>query len=403
MDKPIERFDSDVAEIRRELDEADLSIVQEIDDAVQEVDNKLLSEDERERIIAECNEESSALQKIQEDIALLVKNDNIESSLIGGHPKDTAISSVDINPEEVYELYFKTGLTLLEVAKRFGFKSQTPIRRIFQEQGWESRHKWRILDSEQVYKLYFEDRLSLHETAKRMGVKSIYPIICIFEANGWKARNSKSHRVDIDPDDVHRLYFDEGLTMIEIAIRYGYATCGRISRIFKEQGWNPLRSDVVDDVDFDEVHRLYFDEKQPLAEVCRRLDKTVYTINKVFRIMNWEKRAQAYPTEAEREIGKKAAWKRHHEKLVNLRDEIFDTDCAICGEPRQIIHKKDGENHSPYLLWSIQGLKSLNPDEWAAVCKGCHLNVHALMRVKTFEWNEIVSILKNKTTDTNIS
>ena len=37
---------------------------------------------------------------------------------------------------------------------------------------------------------------------------------------------------------------------------------------------------------------------------------------------------------------------------------------------------------------------SLNPDEWAALCKDCHLVVHTLMRINIRNWKTIVSILK---------
>ncbi|MHA2378575.1 MAG: hypothetical protein ACXADO_04875 [Candidatus Thorarchaeota archaeon] len=300
----------------------------------------------------------------------------------------------ELDPEEVYRLYFEEKLTLKEVAKRFGYKSKTPIRRIFREQGWIARYRWRYLDADKVHELYFKEGLSLKETAKRVGVKSIYQIVSLFEANGWKARSSSTPRKDIDPEEVHVLYFDHGLTMREIAKHYGYSTCASISRIFKEQGWSALRSDVVDGLDIEDVRRLYFDDQLTLTEVSKRLGTTVYATKKVFRIMDWSTRKTAYDTEEDRSEAKKAAWLKHYQKLCDLRDSIFDTKCVICGDGREIIHRKDGEKHGSYVLWSIKGLQSLNPSDWAALCKACHLNVHALMRVKTFEWDDIETILR---------
>ncbi|MHA2187395.1 MAG: hypothetical protein ACW99V_04075 [Candidatus Thorarchaeota archaeon] len=300
----------------------------------------------------------------------------------------------ELDPKEVHRLYFEERLTLKEVAKRFGYESQTPIQRIFREQGWEASHRWRHLDADRVYELYFKKGLSLKETAQKVGIKSVYQIVCLFEAKGWKARLSSTSRRDIDPEEVRNLYFDVGLTMREIAKRFGYSTCGSISRIFREQGWSALRSDVVDGLDFEEVRRLYFDDRLTLTEVRKILGATVYTIKKVFRIMDWNTRKTAYDTQEERHKAKKAAWLKHYQKLCELRNNIFSTECMICGEGREIIHRKDGKKHGPYVLWSIKGLQSLEPNDWAALCKACHLNVHALMRVKTFEWGEIETILR---------
>lgn len=80
--------------------------------------------------------------------------------------------------------------------------------------------------------------------------------------------------------------------------------------------------------------------------------------------------------------------------MNDLREELFGTECEICGEEREIIHRKDGMKHSPYLIQSLKGLRSVDPDEWAPVCKACHLDVHALMRVKTFEWYSIKKFLR---------
>ena len=60
MDESIERFDT-----RRELDEIDQLIVEEI---VRGADNRLLSKEECERIIAECNRKSTTLREIEEKV-----------------------------------------------------------------------------------------------------------------------------------------------------------------------------------------------------------------------------------------------------------------------------------------------------------------------------------------------
>jgi hypothetical protein len=41
-----------------------------------------------------------------------------------------------------------------------------------------------------------------------------------------------------------------------------------------------------------------------------------------------------------------------------------------------------------------KSLRAIDPNDWGALCKAYHLNVYALMRVKIFEWKDILSILR---------
>jgi len=298
------------------------------------------------------------------------------------------------DPDEVHRLYFKEGLTLKQVGERLGYKSQTPIRRIFKEQGWETQNKWKNLDNNKVYELYFERKMSLEKVAKEMGLSCLYPIVCIFQEQGWRARSSSTKRYEIDSEEVYNLYFQKGLTQLEIAEHYGYKTSGAIMRVFRENGWKAIRSDVVDNVNFEEIRKLYFDEHLSLAEVGRSLDETAYTIKKVFRKMGWTPRRQALDTVEERKENLKESEKRYQSKIREVRVELFGTECEICGEEREIIHRKDGKRHSQYLTASLRGLRSIDSKDWAPVCKPCHLDVHALMRVKTFEWKSIRKFLR---------
>jgi hypothetical protein len=128
--------------------------------------------------------------------------------------------------------------------------------------------------------------------------------------------------------------------------------------------------------------------------VARRLEVTTHTIKKVFRKLDWKMRRHKHDTLEEREESSKKAERRYLEKIREIRDELFGTECEICGEEREVIHRKDGMRHSPYLTQSLKGLRSRDPSEWASVCKSCHLDVHALMRVKTFEWKSIKKFLR---------
>ncbi len=313
----------------------------------------------------------------------------------GWESRPSERSKVIIKPEEVHRLYFEEKRTLLEIGKEFGFKSAIPIRRIFEENGWETRRRWKRLDSHIVYNLYFNEDLSFEKLAKKLGLDSIYPIERIFEVNGWSARRGIK-KFDVDPDEVYRLYYEEGRTMKQIATHYGYKTSGAISRIFRKNNWDPWRTRCVDyDIDVDEVYGLYYMDKLSLAEIQRRLGKTAYAINKVFEKMEWEKRKIAYETEELRLLGQKEASDRYIQSIKEMREKIFGQDCTVCGNEMNAIHRKDGKKHSSNLLWSRKGLESVEPDEWVPLCMECHLVVHTLMRINIQDWQTILSILKN--------
>ena len=127
----------------------------------------------------------------------------------------------ELDPEEVHRLYFEERLTLKEVAKRLGYKSKTPIRRIFREQGWETRKRWKELDYERIFELYFERKMSLENVAKEMGLSNHYPIVCIFDEQGWKRRTPHGRRFEMSPEDVFEMYFERRMTMKEIGESYG--------------------------------------------------------------------------------------------------------------------------------------------------------------------------------------
>ncbi|TFF86655.1 hypothetical protein EU519_01110 [Candidatus Thorarchaeota archaeon] len=192
------------------------------------------------------------------------------------------------------------------------------------------------------------------------------------------------------------MYYEDKMTMTDIARHFGYKGSSTITALFRENGWEKRRGDTVDrDIDIEQVRKLYFEQRLPLQEVGRRSGKTTYALKKLFRRMEWSLRNTEAQSVEEREERKRQAQKRHHEKVRRLRDEIFGTECEICGVERDVVHRKDGKSHSPYLINSLRGLRSVEPNEWAPLCKACHLDVHALMRVKTFEWENIKRFLRN--------
>ncbi len=252
---------------------------------------------------------------------------------------------IDIKPEEVHHMYFSKGLSMKEVAESLGYRTAAPIRRIFAEQGWEPReppNSIEDINAEEVYKLYFKENLSMHDIAGLLG-SSMKVIRRVFIEQGWPARPNGRQIIKLNPEEIHTLYYDEGMTQREIASHFGFDSAEPIRNIFLDMGWIPRRF---------------------------------------------------YESEEERDLAQRERRREEIETIHRLREQLFGSKCGICGSKKKAIHKKDGKRHSQKLLWTVKGLESLDPDDWVALCRPCHRAVHALMKVGSLEWDRIFVFLR---------
>ncbi len=284
-------------------------------------------------------------------------------------------SDSNILAETVYKMYFIECKTQREIADVLGFKSTQPVRRIFREMGWKTRYSTKRLvrreeiNDDEVRLLYFKVGLTQRKIAQKLRT-SLPTIRRIFFERGWQVRGrrsdiktnrrsgSKPLRGDIldIEKEVYRLYFDEGLSQVKIALKLGYRSDRPIRRIFTKNGWLVRRSTGLG------------------------------TKKRVFE------------SEEERQVATREHKKQTERRITDLRNQLFGTKCRICGcikEERKIaIHKKDGKAHNENHLWRIIILESIDSDEWVALCIACHRGVHWLMKTYNLTWNEIESLLK---------
>lgn len=149
------------------------------------------------------------------------------------------ISELDI--DEVHRLYYEAGFSQRKVAEVLGY-SRDQVRRLFKIQGWEPRSVGGVekeIDPQEVYRICAEEGRSKKESAETLGCKSTKPITRILKENDWKTPLEIKRETEIDPDEVHRLHFDEGWSLIRIANNYGYKSKDIIQRMFRERGWVP--------------------------------------------------------------------------------------------------------------------------------------------------------------------
>lgn len=154
------------------------------------------------------------------------------------------LASDTIDLEEVRRLYWEEGLSIVAVAGRLGVNHKV-ISRIMRRNNipGRSHREAQILaessgryskldiDPEEVRRLYWEEELSIQDVAERFGVNrwSISRIMVthniprrlLSEAGPLRVKLGKYTKSRIDPEEVRRLYWEEGLSLFAIAERLG--------------------------------------------------------------------------------------------------------------------------------------------------------------------------------------
>ncbi len=202
----------------------------------------------------------------------------------------------------------------------------------------------------QVHRLYFEDGKTQREIAEQLEVKR-HTIITMFKERGWEARPSAPRREEVNPDDVYKLYFQEGLSQKEVAEKLGLSSPSPIKRVFEESKWEPRG----------------------------RWDKPVTRTH--------------FSSEEEREEARKERSDKFQQELKEMREQLFGIECKICGTSNKertiAIHRKDFTEHRQNKLWIKGELDSIDPEEWVALCVACHRGVHWMYEQHGAEWKDI--------------
>ncbi len=350
-------------------------LLREVHDSIRVVSPKTGEEIDPEEFCRLYLEEGMSLRKMGKHFGFKDGRKTMQRILkaCGVEIRSVGFQKADIDPEDLYRLYFGEGWGLNECAEHFQCKSTDPILRVFTEEGWKTRYQEtyeKEIDPEEVFRLYDEEGLSLKTIGEHFGV-SIGPIRRILKENNMEY----SQEIQIDPKSIHRLYFDEGFSKEEVCELLGVSK-KPIDRIFKEEGWDkrPVGFQPVE-IDLDDFKQLYYEEELELDLIAERLQVSTITVIRFREEHKLEDRVLKYGKE--------------------LRDEIFGTECRLCGKHYEHVHKKDGKPHKSHILWSRKSLLKLNPDDWAALCMPCHRVSHTLMRAYDFDWNQIEKKVKD--------
>ena len=417
---------------------------EERDELLQEVHSSLLSESERDELVREglrvvspktgeeidpkevCRlylEEGLSMKKVGEHFGF--KNGGRAMKRIltahGVKIRPVGFQEIEIDHDEAYRLYFEEKWDLKEVAAHFGCKSTDPIHRVFKENGWKTRQQisyQKEIDPEEVFRLYNEEKLSHRKIGALYGV-SDGPIRRIFKEHGMPY----GQEVQVDPTELHYLYFELGLSKEKTCEALGISRTP-FDRVLKEQGWDARSAGFQPiEIDIDDLRKLYISEELTLKETARRLGISTRTLTRFFENHNLERRTSPkveidldelsnlyYDDRLTlREIAEHLELSKHTlariisdfelevrkvRSVRELRDDIFGTECVLCGDPSELIHRKDGTPHTSDVLWTRKSLLNLDPNDWAALCEDCHRSTHALMKSYSFEWAQIEKMIR---------
>ncbi|MFW9889156.1 MAG: hypothetical protein ACFFER_13305 [Candidatus Thorarchaeota archaeon] len=261
----------------------------------------------------------------------------------------------------IHDLYFNHNLSQKVIAERLGI-SESTVGRAFKKNGWTARAGWRTrpsksVDPIKIWQMYFEEGLTQREIVEKLGI-SRSRIINVFKTHGWKSRPASPRGVEIvDPYEVHRLYFEEGLSQRRIAGKLGLKSVTPIVRLFREMGWK-------------------------FRHTCHPGG-----------------RRRTFVTDEARKKARIRRDRRRSQRLHELRESLFGSECRICDVSKDEnllhIHRKDCEDHERNFLWIVKNLRSLDPNDYAALCVACHRGVHWLERNRGTKWTDIEKFLKD--------
>ena len=201
-----------------------------------------------------------------------------------------------------------------------------------------------------VYRLYFDEEKTQREISKELGIER-QRIISLFKEKGWQSRPAAPRREEVDSEEVYKLYFQDGLSQREVAEKLGLKGPSPVKRIFKEQGWKSR------------------------GRWGKTPTRTIFS------------------SDEERKAAKKERSKRRQQRLKEMRERLFGTECNICGvsteEKTLAIHRKDFKEHRQNKLWIKGELESIDPEKWVSLCVECHRGVHWMHEQHCAEWKEI--------------
>ncbi|MHA1138158.1 MAG: hypothetical protein ACTSSE_16895 [Candidatus Thorarchaeota archaeon] len=251
----------------KEFDEYsdDDSHVEERNTKIKDHEERFLTPEERDKIISDYIAESEkntlvkTPEEFEEELLSTFENKELVKKLVDEYcenpsssvfyqkketkPTKSVHSTFDqIDTMEVHRLYYGENFSQRKVADTLGVPRWV-IDGIFKKQGWKARPIGGVekeIDPQEVYRICIEEGRPKKDAAEMLGCGSIGPINRVLKDNDWKTPLEVKMETEIDPDEVHRLHYDEGWSLKRIANHYGYESKHIMQKFFKEREWIPI-------------------------------------------------------------------------------------------------------------------------------------------------------------------
>ncbi|MHA2229498.1 MAG: hypothetical protein ACXABZ_14185 [Candidatus Thorarchaeota archaeon] len=283
----------------------------------------------------------------------------------GWEARPAAPRREEANPDDIYKLYFQERHSQKVVAERLGLSSTTPIQRIFNEQGWESRGRWGKGSSRTVYSSEEERRTAIKEQSDRrqQELKEMREQLFGTECKICGVSNEDKilaiHRKDFTEHEQNKLWIK-----------------GELERIDPEE-WVSLCVACHRGVHW--IHKQHGTEWKDIDQHQLNNDSQISKKKEWYELSDEQKKAKRND-----ELGEK-------ETISELRIRLFGEECSICGSDKRKlpIHRKDGRPHDRNFLRSRENLESLDVDEWVLLCQKCHRYVHWAEEKLGLSWHDI--------------
>ena len=330
----------------------------------------------------------------------------------------------NVDHEEARRLYFDKRLSLTEVGQRLG-TSATAICKVMQKHGWKTRNQGRSrvgrggkeIDHEEVRRMYFGEELSQMEVARRLGLASDSPIRRIFREEGWNPRVNRTPRF-FETDDERELARREkreahNLKIQELRENLFGSQC-RICGITREERIIAIHRKDGSGHEEEALRRVKFLESVNPDEWAALCIPCHYGIHWMMEKLNveWDgiesciiseerlpstmRECLSLPsseTPSSTEYDEIMSHMEESIEIKELRKALFGEDCYFCGSDyerrRLIVHRKDGTTHDFKLLHSEKYLRTLNLDDWVPLCQKCHSYVHWIMEKFQMNWDSL--------------
>jgi sarcosine oxidase delta subunit len=288
--------------------------------------------------------------------------------------------NININKEELKELYINKGYTIYECSDHFNC-SATVIKNRISKYDIKKDIKYNISKKE-LKNIYINKNYTLRETANYFNCSSNDPI----EKRLKKWNLNKDITYNINKEELKELYIDKDYTLKEIS---DYYNCERTTIMNRLNKWN-IKKEIEIEINKEELKELYIDKDYTISGCARYFNCSSDTIRK--RLIKFNIKINEHPFHSSN---------KEKEVYNFIKDNYFG---KIIRGDRQILEGKEIDIYLPDKNIAIEFNGLYWHSEKNGIGKKYHLNKTnrclekniRLIHLFSDEWNNRKEIVKSK-------